>query len=78
MEVISYGIEKPILRPLVGMDKTEIMDLARRIGTYEVSTQQSHTCPFLPDRPLTQASLTKLKALMDQMAEAEKPGLAGR
>jgi thiamine biosynthesis protein ThiI len=71
MEVISHGVQKPILRPLIGMDKTEIMELARQIGTYDVSTQESHTCPFLPDRPLTQASIPKLKALMNQMADAE-------
>jgi thiamine biosynthesis protein ThiI len=71
MEVISHGIQKPILRPLVGMDKTEIMDLARQIGTYEVSTQKSYTCPFLPDRPLTQASIPKLKQLLERMADIE-------
>ena len=67
LEVISYGIEKPILRPLIGMDKTEIMTLARQIGTYEPSTKEAHTCPFLPDRPLTQASVAKLQALLDRM-----------
>ena len=71
MEVISYGIEKPILRPLIGWDKSEIMALARRIGTYEASIRQSHSCPFLPDRPLTQASVAKFKALLDRMAEQE-------
>ena len=71
MEVISYGIEKPILRPLIGMDKTEIMDLARQIGTYEASIQDAHSCPFLPDRPLTQATVGKLRELLDRMEGAE-------
>ena len=70
LEVISYGIEKPILRPLIGMDKVEIMALARQIGTYEPSTIEAHTCPFLPDRPLTQATVTKLRALLDKMEGA--------
>ncbi len=78
LEVISYGIQKPILRPLIGMDKTEIMDLARRIGTYQPSIQDAHTCPFLPDRPLTQASVAKLRELLDKMNETggtpEVPG----
>jgi thiamine biosynthesis protein ThiI len=73
LEVISYGIQKPILRPLIGLDKTEIMSLARQIGTYQVSTQEAHTCPFLPDRPLTQASVAKLRDLLDQMAGTERP-----
>ncbi len=68
LEVISYGIPKPILRPLIGLDKTEIMALARRIGTYEASVRQSHPCPFLPNRPLTQASVPHLLELLEQMA----------
>jgi thiamine biosynthesis protein ThiI len=67
MEAISFGISKPILRPLIGMDKTEIIDLARKIGTFEVSTRQSYDCPFLPDRPLTQARLDKLKNLLAKL-----------
>jgi thiamine biosynthesis protein ThiI len=72
LEVVSYGIPKPILRPLIGMDKIEIMALARRIGTYDVSTQQAHTCPFLPRRPLTQASVTKFRELIERMEGTEK------
>ena len=73
LEVISYVIEKPILRPLIGMDKTEIMALARRIGTYEPSTTDAHSCPFLPDRPLTQATVEKLRALLDRMERDGRP-----
>ena len=73
LEVISYGISKPIMRPLIGLDKTEIMDLARRIGTYEASIQHSHTCPFLPSKPLTQSSVEKLRQLLAQMSEIPGP-----
>ena len=71
LEVISYGIQKPIMRPLIGLDKTEIMALARRIGTYQASIQEAHACPFLPDRPLTQGSVAKLKELLDSMPDTE-------
>ena len=71
LEVISYGIPKPILRPLIGMDKTEIMDLARQIGTYEASIKGSHTCPFLPDRPLTRARIEKLRELLELMDQTD-------
>lgn len=67
LEAISYGIPKPILRPLIGFDKTEIMDLARSIGTYEASIQTSHACPFLPDRPLTKANMAKFQELLRQI-----------
>jgi thiamine biosynthesis protein ThiI len=72
LEVISYGIEKPILRPLIGFDKTEIMAMARRIGTYDASTKKAHACPFLPDRPLTQASVEKLRGILDQLEGAKR------
>jgi len=71
LEVISYGIQKPILRPLIGMDKTEIMALARQIGTYQPSTRLAQTCPFLPDRPLTQANVAKLRVILDELAARE-------
>ncbi len=78
LEVISYAIPKPILRPLIGLDKTEIMDLARRIGTYDVSTSEQHACPYLPSRPLTRAHLRKLKALLEEMEVTGKVyGLPG-
>jgi thiamine biosynthesis protein ThiI len=71
LEAISYGIPKPILRPLIGMDKTEIMDRAREIGTYGPSIQASHACPFLPDRPLTRAHLDRLKMLLAEMEDTQ-------
>ena len=60
MEVISHGIEKPILRPLIGLDKSEIVDLARRIGTFETSTRSQAPCAFLPPNPITRASVDRL------------------
>lgn len=76
MEVISYGIQKPILRPLVGLDKTEIIAIARRIGTYDSSISQSHACPFLPDKPLTQATVAKLRVLIKELDGTNPPGPA--
>ncbi len=72
LEVISYGIQKPILRPLIGLDKTEIVAIARRIGTYEASIQTLYACPFLPARPRTQASVARLRELIAQMAQMEE------
>jgi len=63
----TYGLDKPVLRPLIGMDKTEIVALARRIGTFEVSTRQSQGCPFLPPNPLTRAHLSKLQEIITEL-----------
>jgi thiamine biosynthesis protein ThiI len=67
LEVVSYGLSKPVYRPLIGLDKTDIMDLARRIGTYSVSTRESEGCPYVPDRPLTRGSVDRLRALLERV-----------
>jgi tRNA uracil 4-sulfurtransferase len=71
IEAISAGIQKPILRPLIGLDKTEIMAIARRIGTYEASIQDAYPCPYLPNGPVTQGRLSMFQALLTQMAGSE-------
>ncbi len=54
----------PLLRPLVGDDKLEILELARRIGTYEVSAEPFHDCcpVFMPKSPALFASAAELDA----------------
>lgn len=49
--------ETQVFRPLIGMDKQEIMDEARRIGTYEISTRQHQDCCvlFSPRSPATRS-----------------------
>ena len=52
----------PILRPLIGLDKQEIVEIAKRIGTYEISIQPGSCCTAVPDRPATSAVLAELEA----------------
>ena len=46
-----------VFRPLIGMDKQEIMDEAKRIGTYAISTRQYQDCCvlFAPRDPATKS-----------------------
>lgn len=69
MEVISHGVPKPILRPLIGLDKDEIVEIARRIGTFEISTRHAESCPFLPNSPVTRGSVAKLLDIIRRMDE---------
>ncbi|MBC8264617.1 MAG: tRNA 4-thiouridine(8) synthase ThiI [Anaerolineales bacterium] len=69
LEALSYGVKKPILRPLIGLDKTDIIALARRIGTFEISIREAGSCPYVPPDPLTKASLPKLKAILEKMGD---------
>ena len=70
LAVISYRMPLPILRPLIGLDKVEVMDLARRIGTYEVSTRDALGCTYVPRHPLTKASIESLDQLLRELEAA--------
>src|SRR5918993_2349729 len=61
--VIEKAAELPVLRPLVGMDKQEIIDQARRIGTYEISSIPDQDCCqlFVPKHPATRARLAEVQ-----------------
>ncbi len=63
MAVIENSIDMPILKPLVGMDKTEIMELARQIGTYETSILPYDDCcsVFAPQNPLIKPKLCSIQ-----------------
>jgi thiamine biosynthesis protein ThiI len=59
MTVIAAAASMPILRPLVGMDKEEIVAESKRIGTYEISIVPDQDCCqlFTPRNPETRARL---------------------
>lgn len=64
---VTNGIieDLPVFRPLIGMDKTEIMDIARNIDTYDTSILPYEDCctVFLPKNPVIRPKLeTVLKA----------------
>ena len=67
----------PILRPLIGMDKREIIADARRIGTYDISIEPHDDCCsyLMPPNPATHSTATDLEraeASLDADAEVEK------
>ncbi len=61
--VIEKAANHVILRPLVGMDKQEIVDQAKRIGTFEISTIPDQDCCqlFVPRHPATMAKLDEVE-----------------
>jgi thiamine biosynthesis protein ThiI len=65
---IEEAASLPVLRPLIGMDKTEAIDLARRIGTFDISRRPEPDCctVFMPDSPVIYGRLEECLA-----AEAE-------
>lgn len=55
-----YGLNYPIYHPLIGMDKKEIIELARRIGTYAPSTRPATCCTAVPEYPATAARIREV------------------
>jgi thiamine biosynthesis protein ThiI len=53
----------PIFRPLIGFDKVEIMELANKIGTYEISIEPYADCCtlFVPKHPKTRPNLSSVQ-----------------
>ena len=73
MAVIQQAATLPILRPLVGMDKQEIIDQARRIGTFEISSIPDQDCCqlFVPKHPATKAKPWEVEEAESKLDVAE-------
>jgi thiamine biosynthesis protein ThiI len=59
-----------IFHPLIAMDKSEIMDLARKIGTYQVTTQ-TKSCTAVPKNPMTKAKRVEILAVEEELGIKE-------
>ena len=60
-------LDFPIVRPLIGMDKNEIIDIAREIGTYDISIIQTGGCAVVPLKPITEARTDKVLELQSKL-----------
>lgn len=70
---IEEVTKMPILRPLIGMDKEEIIQLAKKIGTYEISIKPQEDCCtlFVPKHPATKSNPEKIKELENKLKIAQ-------
>ena len=61
------AVSQPVFRPLIGMDKEEIVTISKKIGTYETSILPYEDCCtiFVPKHP-------KTKPVLSEIIEAEK------
>jgi len=64
------AIGMPIFHPLIAMDKSEIMDLARKIGTLDV-TETTKPCSAVPKRPMTKARVDEILTLEEDLGLRE-------
>ena len=62
MAAVEQAVTLPVLRPLIGMDKNEIMDIARRIDTYDISVlpHEDACTRFMPEAPIIRSSIEEV------------------
>ena len=62
LECTDAAADMPVLRPVIGMDKEEIVTIARRIDTFDISIQPFEDCctVFTPKHPKTRPILEKI------------------
>jgi thiamine biosynthesis protein ThiI len=71
----NSAIELPILRPLIGMNKIEVEKIARRIGTFDISTKPASCCRAVPNQPRTKARVEEIssaESMLDLEAMTER------
>ncbi|BAW18477.1 tRNA 4-thiouridine(8) synthase ThiI [Mycoplasmopsis bovigenitalium] len=71
LSVINDSSNKLVLRPLLTKDKVETIDIAKKIGTYEISIiPANETCElFAPKEPVTKPKLTQVERLENELSE---------
>ncbi len=72
--VVNQATTLPILRPLIGMDKLEIIQQAQTIGTFETSIEPDQDCCtlFVPKHPRTRCELPSILRVEEHL---DIPGL---
>jgi thiamine biosynthesis protein ThiI len=79
--VIGRAVSMPVLRPLIAMDKEEVIADAQRIGTYDISILPDDDCCqlFSPRAPVTRATASAVDAAEESLPLAEliEVGVAG-
>lgn len=70
-----YSTNMPILSPLIGLDKSEIEEIGKKIGTFDISILPAPGCTAVPKYPETNADLKNVLGVMEEInfnEEAEK------
>jgi thiamine biosynthesis protein ThiI len=67
----ARGLDCPLYHPLIGMDKSEITALARRIGTFDISTRAVTPCGAVPRYPIIRADAKALEQVEERLDMGE-------
>lgn len=71
--VTDAAVDMPVFRPLIGSDKQDIISEAKRVGTFEISSQDAPDCCtlFMPRSPETHAKLDAVLQAEQALPEGE-------
>jgi len=77
LNVTNSAVNVPVFRPLIAMDKLDIVRIAKQINTYETSIQPYEDCctVFMPKNPVTKPKLDKIlksESLLDSEGLIER------
>jgi thiamine biosynthesis protein ThiI len=72
LAVLDQAAPVPVYRPLIGLDKEEIIAMARRIGTYQASIAPGRGCRAVPDMAATKAVLAEVAAIEGRVDAADR------
>jgi len=83
LQVTNNNINLPVFRPLIGLDKQEIIDIAKKIDTFTTSIGPHEDCctVFLPDHPITKPSIyqtNKELARIDNLEDLINEAIEGQ
>lgn len=62
INIIDEAVNTPVLRPLIGFDKQEIVNISKEIDIYDLSILPSKDCTAVPSKPSTAAKIEKIRS----------------
>ncbi len=65
MKIIERATNMLVFKPLIGLNKNEIIEYAKRIGTYDLS--EDFKCPMVPKKPITRGKMKLIEKLESNM-----------
>lgn len=67
-----YDVDFPINHPLIGLDKEEIVDISKRIGLFDISTQKAMGCKAVPKYPSIHGHLEEVIKMEKEQFDFEE------
>ena len=62
-----YSTSMPVLSPLIGLDKVEIANIGKKIGTFDISILPDSGCTAAPRHPETNAELPRVLETLEKI-----------